>query len=152
MANKPQADASRVATILSDAKLLGIEVAAKKHGVSSRTIRRWRVAADTDRPEVAAAVAENVNEARRIAVSRWAEQIEPAIDEAITYIRWAAADAKRKKAKPSAIMVQSLVSAIKTLSELQGKPDDEEASSKGQGFRIEIVPFGQPAAADGPSE
>lgn len=150
------ADAARVAAILSDAALLGDAAAAKKHKVSTRTLRRWRTAADNERPEVAAQVAENVQEARERAVAGWANVIDDTIGEAIAYIRWAAkipvvaegmSLEEIARLRPNAIMVQSLVSAMKTLSEMRPKGEGE-AGTAGSSFQINIIAGSTPPVAD----
>lgn len=124
---RPPADGARVAAILAEAKLFGDVATAEKHGISTRTIQRWRVAANTERPEIGAAVSANVAEARSKAISEWASVIDDTISEAVAYIRWAAEVPDGKKERPSALMVQSLVSAVKTLHEMKGGNGDKPA-------------------------
>lgn len=143
---RPPADGDRMALILADAKLIGDKAAAEKHGIAERTIRRWRVAAKKDRPEVAEAVAANVREARQEAVASWQGVIDDTINEAVAYIRWAAkvpvvtegmSVEELLRLRPSALMVQSLVSAVKVLHEI-GKPD-ADANAAGAAKRTMLV-------------
>lgn len=112
-----------MAAALSDAALIGDAKAAKKHGVTTRTLRRWKASADM---EVSASVSANVREAHRAVAASWRDQVDATIGDAVEYIRWAAKVPKEPDAKPSSFMVQALAVAIKTVAEL-AKPSEAEA-------------------------
>lgn len=131
--------AKRMAAILADAELLGVEKAAKQHGIAARTVYRWKSDLDTKRPkmaqEVAASVTETISDARQTTVANWIADLEAAMAEGVDFVRRACQVGSPK----NAMMVQSIVSGLKVLNELKGGPlANDKATST---FRVVVEPF-----------
>lgn len=106
-------DTAEAATILAFGELHTDEEAAKKFGVSKRTIERWRAAArEGKRPELAALVAEN----KRVALDKHSELLDEFFADAL--------EAGRAKLKASSEnTLRSIVGAIKIAGELRIQRD-----------------------------
>ncbi len=100
---------TRAATILAEAEVLGDGAACAKHGISDRTLRNYRARLAQD-PELAALFREKLGALAR----RWEEDLNPAIGEAIAFLRKAAREANPRDPKA----IEAVASALKTLAEL----------------------------------
>lgn len=112
----------RAAKALVDAAVLGDPEAAKKHGVSTKSIERWRSRVGHD-PKLSAIV----QELRQLQNQQWANEIPEALSSCIEFVKSASQIAN--KTDPEAIA--AIVSAIETLSDvsLTWKMIDERAKA-----------------------
>ena len=99
----------RKATILIDALYISDKEAAKKHGVSDRSIRNWKMDMEND-PSFSAIFQKKLVERDKA----WAEEIPAALNACIVFLK-DAANAVRKN-DPSAI--EAITKAAQTLSEI----------------------------------
>lgn len=121
----------RKATVLVDALYKGDKAAAAKHGVSERSVRRWRV--DLEEGTTLSSIVQKKLLERD---KSWAEEIPAALNACIGYIREAAQTVNKRD--PDAI--EAVTKAAATLSEIditrgiinarlagQNRPDSQEA-------------------------
>ena len=102
-------NADRIAAALVAAALLGDKRAAEKHGVTTRTLRRWRTRAARD-VELSAIVRE-----KRDAVERaWAAEIPEALAADLDLIRRTAVETRNRSPE----MVRAMAVAVKVISEV----------------------------------
>ena len=90
----PTLNAPRAARVVVDSAYLGDKAAAEKHGVSTRTVRRYRERCDSD-PKLAAFV--RIEAGRREA--EWAADLTPAIAAGADFLRRACEEADPSKAE-----------------------------------------------------
>lgn len=99
----------RAATVLAEAAFTNDPTASQRHGISLRTLERYRSRLRTDE-KLAAFVA-----AKKVALEReWANELAPAIREAIHFLQRAAREAD--PGDPNAI--HAVAGALKILSEV----------------------------------
>ena len=80
-----QAKIERVALILAEAVVAGDDVTAKKHGVSKRSIRRWRKDLESNAP-----LAEETRAKKELVEGDWANALPSAIQKSIAFLEKAA--------------------------------------------------------------
>ena len=105
----PTFNQERAAKALVDAILMGDQDAAKKYGVSLRTIENWRSRLDTDRHF--AAFFQNLRQAKD---ENWAVELPAALASCIDFLKRAGQEADAKN--PDAIA--AIASAAETLADM----------------------------------
>lgn len=96
-------------TVLVEAAYQGDDVAAKKYGVSVRSVRRWRKRIDEDER-----LASFVRIKKDRMEQRWADELPSAIRASITYLQNAAQEVNKRD--PDAI--HAVAGALKILSDV----------------------------------
>jgi hypothetical protein len=99
----------RAARALAEAAVFGDATATERHGISLRTLQRWREQLGNDDK-----LAQCVAEKRRSLDEQWAEDLVPAIRASIDFIKRAAQEATL--ADPN--MVHSIVGGFKILTDV----------------------------------
>lgn len=109
MTPKPHStyDPHKAARVLVDAELSSREQAAQRHGVSTRTITRWRDRMDVD-PVLSRLVVQKRIEADRA----WLRQAPPMIEDALQYMRRCTTEGE-----VSPEMLRAVAGAVKLVSE-----------------------------------
>lgn len=118
----PAFDYELAATVLAEAAFSDDETVLRRHGISPRTLRRYRERLHSD-----SRLAAFVQEKKSILEREWADEIAPAIRAAVGFLRRAASTADASD--PAAI--RAIAEALKTLSELQMTREVLEARLSG---------------------
>jgi uncharacterized protein (DUF2267 family) len=101
----------RAAQVIIEATLDGDAAVTKRHGVSLRTLQRWRKALEADDK-----LAQLVAAKKSLLEANWADEIPAALTKCVAFLRRAAEEANHKD--PDAI--HSVAGAMKLLSETRG--------------------------------
>ena len=119
----PAFNHERAATVLVDAAYMGDKGAAKKHGVTTRTIRRWRERLDTD-----VYLSSFVREKKILVDQGWASELPSAIRAAIRFVRESAKESKLGDPRAT----DSVASALEILAEVALTKEILDARLAGQ--------------------
>lgn len=108
----PKFDHDRAAKVVAEAMLSGDATTCKRHGITLRTLQRWKAKVGPDHPELTRAVAER--KAAVESIGDWAAKLAPAIAACIDFLKRAAEQASVSDPQ----VIHSVAGGLKILSDV----------------------------------